>query len=68
MLVHSPSTSPWEGADLWPHSTDLSVTDRTQSLKVFQGALSSSTVNGLDVVHLPELAFSWVGYHFIQLQ
>lgn len=58
---------PPEG-DIWVYHTDLSVADRTQSLKVPQGALSSSAVNRPDVIHLPELTFCWVCYNFIQLQ
>lgn len=38
-----------------------------QRLKVLQGALSSSAVDGPDVVHLPELPFRRVPYHLIQL-
>lgn len=58
----------WEGEDFrWDH-TDLPVADCAQGLKVFQGALSPSAVDRSDMVHLPELAFCWVCYNFIQLQ
>lgn len=67
-LVHVPQHFPCEGEDFWRYGTDLSVADRTQGLEVFQGALSSSTVNRLDMVYLPELAFCRVCYYFIQLQ
>lgn len=67
-LVHIPQHFPCEGEDFWRYQTDLSVADRTQGLQVFQGALSSSTVNRLDMIYLPELAFCRVCYYFIQLQ
>lgn len=50
-----------------PH-TDLPVAGCAQSLKVLQGALSSSAVHGLDVVHLPELPCHRAPDHLIQLQ
>lgn len=49
-------------------STDLFVTDRAQSLQVVQRALSASPRHWLDVVHLPEMPFAWVSYHFIKLK
>lgn len=48
--------------------TDLSVTDCAESLQVVQEALPSSTEHWLDVVHLPEMPFRRVSYHFIKLQ
>jgi len=62
------SASAWEGKGPQLSRTDLSVADRAQRLKVLQGALSSSAVDGLDVVDLPELAFCRVGYDVVQLQ
>lgn len=57
-----------EDSDFCLYRTDLSVADRAQSLKVFQGALPSSTINRLDVIHLPEVTFCGICYNFIQLQ
>lgn len=49
-------------------ATDLSVTDGAECLQVVQGALSSSTGHWPDVIHLPEMPFPRVSYHFIKLQ
>lgn len=60
--------SPRMGSNVSERVTDLSVADRAESLQVVQGALASSTEHWLDVVHLPEMPFPWVSYHFIKLQ
>lgn len=52
---------------LTPH-TDLPVAGCAQGLQVLQGALSSSTVHGLDVIHLPELPLRRAPDHLVQLQ
>lgn len=52
---------------LAPH-TDLPVAGCAQGLQVLQGALSSSTVHGLDVIHLPELPLCRAPDHLVQLQ
>ncbi len=44
------------------------MADGTKGLKVLEGTLSSSSVHGVNVVHLPEMSFNRTLNHFIQLQ